>query len=441
MADDSAAHQRRGVQLHHGRPRHRAERLQQSALGGLVLGRHLGFSNGGRAADESLAGAAVDRREACTRRCALLRRRLIGAVPVLLIVAVGAFLLLEAAPGDAVDAYLAGTGGGDAELVARLRAEWGLDQGPLHAASSPTWPRSLTLDLGWSTAFSRPVLDVVLERLPNTLLLMSLATAFAFAVGSALGIVAGARPGSARDRLLSIGSIAVYAMPGFWLGLVLIVVFAVDLRWLPSGGIETVASRKAGLDRALDIARAPPAAGRLARPRLSRALPPADARRHGGALVGRFRARRRRARHPAPADRRSATSRETRCCRSSPCSACNPHSMLGGSVVIESVFAIPGPRPACRGGGGAARHAAAARRRAAAQRRRGHRRQPHRRHRLCAARSARRQHRRDMKILAGDAADRRGRRRPRAAGAAHRWSRSPRRSSIPATPWPSRARR
>ena len=52
-----------------------------------------------------------------------------------------------------------------------------------------------------------------------------------------------------------IGSIAVYAMPGFWLGLVLIVIFAVDLRWLPSGGIESVASGKAGLDRALDIGR------------------------------------------------------------------------------------------------------------------------------------------------------------------------------------------
>lgn len=183
----------------------------------------------------------------------LLRRRLIGAVSLLLIVATGAFLLLEAAPGDAVDAYLAGAGGGDAELIARLRAEWGLDQGPLQRFLA-YMAALATFDLGWSTAFHRPVLDVVLARLPNTLLLMLLSTAFAFAVGSALGIVAGARPGSAHDRLLSIGSIAVYAMPGFWLGLVLIVIFAVDLRWLPSGGIESVASGKTGLDRALDIA-------------------------------------------------------------------------------------------------------------------------------------------------------------------------------------------
>ena len=96
--------------------------------------------------------------------------------------------------------------------------------------------------------FSRPVLDVILERLPNTLLLMGSATALSFGLGSALGIVAGARPGSLRDRVLSIGSLALYAVPGFWLGLVLTVVFAVQLRWLPLAGIETIASGKTGLD-------------------------------------------------------------------------------------------------------------------------------------------------------------------------------------------------
>jgi peptide/nickel transport system permease protein len=179
---------------------------------------------------------------------------LIGAVPVLLIVAIGTFLLLEAAPGDAVDAYLASTGGADSELVSELRAEWGLDRGPL--------PRFLAYaaalargDLGWSTAFQRPVLDVISERLPATLVLMSLATALAFGAGSLLGIFAGARPGSLRDRTLSLTSLAIYAMPGFWLGLVLIVIFAVDLRWLPIGGLETIASGKTGIDRLVDMGR------------------------------------------------------------------------------------------------------------------------------------------------------------------------------------------
>jgi peptide/nickel transport system permease protein len=183
-----------------------------------------------------------------------LLRRLIGAVPVLLIVIVGAFLLLEAAPGDAVDAYLAATGGADSARVSELRAEWGLDGGPLQRflAYGAALARG---DLGWSTAFQRQVLDVILERLPSTLVLMSLATALAFGVGSLLGIAAGARPGSLRDRALSLASLAIYAMPGFWLGLVLIVIFAVDLRWLPIGGLETIASGKSGIDRLFDMAR------------------------------------------------------------------------------------------------------------------------------------------------------------------------------------------
>ena len=172
---------------------------------------------------------------------------------MLLIVVVGTFLLLEAAPGDAVDAYVVSVGG-DSGMVEELRSRWGLDQSA--GTRLATYLMALVqLDLGHSVAFSRPVLDVVLERLPNTLLLMGSATALSFFLGSALGLVAGARPGSLRDRFLSIGSLALYAVPGFWLALVLIVIFSVRLRWLPGSGIESIASGKTGLDRAADIAR------------------------------------------------------------------------------------------------------------------------------------------------------------------------------------------
>lgn len=187
-----------------------------------------------------------------TRALILLRRRLVGSIFVLLIVVIGTFLLLEAAPGDAVDAYIVSTGG-DAGMIELLRHRWGLDQSELTRLANYLWAL-LHLDLGLSVTFSRPIRDVILERLPNTLLLMGSATALSFGLGSALGICAGAKPGSFRDRFLSIGSLALYAVPGFWLGLVLIVVFAVDLRWLPIGGIETLASDKIGLDRAADIA-------------------------------------------------------------------------------------------------------------------------------------------------------------------------------------------
>jgi peptide/nickel transport system permease protein len=188
-----------------------------------------------------------------TRALILVRRRLIGGVAVLLIVIAGTFLLLEAAPGDAVDAYIVSVGG-DAGMIEELRRRWGLDQSAATRFASYVWSLA-QLDLGYSVAFSRPILDVILERLPNTLLLMGAATALSFFLGTLLGIIAGSRPGSFRDRFLSVGSLAFYAVPGFWLGLVLIVIFAVQLRWLPVGGIETIASGKTGPVRAFDIAR------------------------------------------------------------------------------------------------------------------------------------------------------------------------------------------
>ncbi|WP_027230013.1 ABC transporter permease [Phyllobacterium sp. UNC302MFCol5.2] len=182
----------------------------------------------------------------------LLLKRLLGALPVLAIVLVGSFLLLEAASGDAVDSYVARSGTLDAEQLAQLRQEWGLDKGPAYRFKA--YATALAQgDLGWSTAYQRSVGSVILERLPITLLLMTLATTLAFFLGSVLGVIAGASPGSLRDRFLSVTSLAIYAVPGFWLGLVLIVIFAVDLRWLPVGGIESIASGKSGFTRLGDI--------------------------------------------------------------------------------------------------------------------------------------------------------------------------------------------
>ncbi len=183
----------------------------------------------------------------------LLQRRLLAAIPVLGIIIVAVFLLLEAAPGDAVDAYLLSLGGGDAALMEGLRQQWGLDQ----SLASRLWlylSRLAVGDLGWSVLFNRPIGDVIAERIPITLQLMGSATALSFLFGSALGVFAGARPGSALDRVLSTASLAFYAVPSFWLGLVLIIIFAIQLRWFPTSGFETIVSGKTGLARGLDIA-------------------------------------------------------------------------------------------------------------------------------------------------------------------------------------------
>ena len=273
------------------------------------------------------------------RAFVLLRRRLLSAFPVLLIVVAGTFLLLQAAPGDAVDAYAVSVGG-DAGLIEELRRQWGLDQSPMTRFATYVWAL-LRGDLGWSVSFSRPIRDVILERLPTTFLLMGSATALSFGLGTLLGIVAGARPGSFRDRALSLGSLALYAVPGFWLGLVLIVIFSIQLRWLPIGGIETIASGKSGLDRAFDIARhlvLPVAAlGFIYLALYLRMM------RAGMAEIWRMD-------FVAAAEARGI-SRRRLVLRHVARNALLPlvtmlglqsATMLGGSVVIESVFAVPG---------------------------------------------------------------------------------------------------
>lgn len=259
---------------------------------------------------------------------------------MLLIVIVGTFLLLEAAPGDAVDAYALSLGGGDPALLKAMRESYGLNQSML-ARLWLYFSALAHLDLGWSITFNRPILGLIMERLPNTLLLMGSALALSFTLGSLLGIVAGARPGSLRDRVLSIGSLALYAMPSFWLGLVLIVVFSVQLRWFPTSGIETIASGNQGLERALDIAR------HLALPvgalgfiylalflRMMRAGM-AEAWRQDFALAARAKGLNRRRivlRHVA---RNALLPLVTML-------GLQSAAMLGGSVVVESVFAVPG---------------------------------------------------------------------------------------------------
>ena len=273
------------------------------------------------------------------RAFVLLRRRLLGAVPVLLLVVIGTFFLLEAAGGDAVDAYIASTGG-DAGLIAELRQQWGLDQSAGARLAAYLWSLA-HLDLGWSVTFSRPIGDVIVERLPNTLLLMGSATALSFGLGSVLGIAAGARPGSFRDRALSVGSLALYAVPGFWLGLVLTLIFAVQLRWLPLSGIETIASGKTGLARAADIARhlvLPVAAlGFIYLALYLRTMRAAmaEAWRLDFVLAARARGLSRRRIVLAHVARNALLPLVT-------VLGLQSAAMLGGSVVIETVFSIPG---------------------------------------------------------------------------------------------------
>lgn len=159
--------------------------------------------------------------------------RLALLVPTLLGVLAVAFLLLYVAPGDPVLAMVGERA--DSATIARLRAELRLDD-PLPVQFGRYVGRVVQGDLGTSYVTRRPILDDLLQRFPATLKLAGAAMAFAVLTGLAVGIYSAWRPGSWADRLATLAAYLGVSFPVYWVGLVLILVFAVSLRWLPPSG-------------------------------------------------------------------------------------------------------------------------------------------------------------------------------------------------------------
>lgn len=162
-----------------------------------------------------------------------LLRRLARLAVVLIGVAVVAFALAKLSPVDSVNAYLgpdiAHVGPEQRELIA---AKWGLDQ----PVATQFWKWLSTLahgDLGWSTTYNAPVADVILDRGLSSLALMSMAWLLSGVIGFALGLWAGAHPGSLGDRVIRIYSYMLAATPTFWIAILLLIVFSVGLGWTP----------------------------------------------------------------------------------------------------------------------------------------------------------------------------------------------------------------
>ncbi|MBO1074171.1 ABC transporter permease [Roseomonas marmotae] len=187
------------------------------------------------------------------RILALALRRLAASLPTLLLILIGLFLLLQLAPGDTVDALMAQMGGGDPAMMEQLRSFYGLDA-PVLVQLARYLLRLVQLDLGFSAIYGKPVSTVILERLPVTLLLMGTSLCFAFAGGMALGVLAARRVNKWPDALISTLGLIFYATPSFWFGMMGIVVFAIKLAWLPAGGFEEIGAGHTGLARVLDIA-------------------------------------------------------------------------------------------------------------------------------------------------------------------------------------------
>ena len=161
------------------------------------------------------------------------------------------FLLLKLAPGDAADVMAGESGAATEEAMRMWRTQFGLDLPIL--AQLQTYLMNLAQgSLGFSQRYNLSVTQLILQRLPGTLALMGSALAIAFVLGLLIGCVMAMNAGRWPDRALSILSLLFYSVPGFWIALMLIVLFSVKLGWLPSGGSETIASGFAGWDLFLD---------------------------------------------------------------------------------------------------------------------------------------------------------------------------------------------
>ncbi len=170
-------------------------------------------------------------------------RRLLGAVPLVLGIATIIFFVVNAAPGDPTLYMMAP--GMSSEVVEQLRVNYGLDQ-PVHVRYVKWVGAMLTGDFGYSFSYNRPVLDVLMDFLPNTLVLSACALGLAFLVGIVLGTIQAVKQYSGLDSALSVVLLFFYSMPSFWLALMLILTFSLMARnvwdwpiYFPASGITS----------------------------------------------------------------------------------------------------------------------------------------------------------------------------------------------------------
>ena len=159
-------------------------------------------------------------------------KRCLNAVFVLFLVATVAFFIMRVV-GDPATLML--DANASAEEYAQLKVSLGLDQ-PLHIQYIRFLKELVTLDFGTSYRYKRPVIDMIAEAMPHTLELVGLAIVIAIPLAMTVGIIAAVKRGSWLDNILTALTISGRSMPNFWLGLLLMLLFAVKLKWLPPSG-------------------------------------------------------------------------------------------------------------------------------------------------------------------------------------------------------------
>ena len=184
-------------------------------------------------------------------KTAIIQRILLGLF-LLIAVIVLIFLLLQLAPGDVVDAMLAEGGGGDPVLAAKLRASYGLDQ-PIYIQLFKYLGQVLSGALGYSFYYADSVSTLILGHLPTTLMLTLSALVLAVGIGTLFGVYAAIKPRGGFSNFVTVFSLLGYATPVFWLGMIILLVFALYLPLFPAFGIRSIPEPEHLFDRILDL--------------------------------------------------------------------------------------------------------------------------------------------------------------------------------------------
>lgn len=192
-----------------------------------------------------------------TPRALILLRRLAvrlatHVLPMMFAIVTCTFFLIHSAPGSFVEIMSSEMQVSDQAMIDRLTVTYGLDQ-PLWVQWLKYLKAVAQFDLGFSYRQNLPVIQAILHHLPATLLLMLSGLAVAVVAGVSAGVLAASRANTLIDRAVSMAGVLLFAAPGFWLGIMLIVLFGVELGWLPIGDMRTIGADFGLLGAALDI--------------------------------------------------------------------------------------------------------------------------------------------------------------------------------------------
>jgi peptide/nickel transport system permease protein len=171
--------------------------------------------------------------------------RLLQGLALVLAVVVLNFVLVHAAPGDPVETIAGASGGMSPELMAELRAQYGLDK-PLLVQLGVYLAKVVQGDLGFSYYFNLPVASLIGERLPATLLLVVSAVLLAFLIGTTLGVLSARKPNGLLSQCITVLSLVGFAAPIFWVGIMLVILFASVWPILPVAGMRAIDSDGGG---------------------------------------------------------------------------------------------------------------------------------------------------------------------------------------------------